>query len=77
MSARSFRIEVKGTLSPALIAAVGGFEVSCVEQGRTTLVGWVPDQVRLFSTLEVLRDLNIELISLNSGPDQPNPSREV
>ena len=64
-------IQVKGTLSPTLLAALEGFEVSSVERGRTTLVGWVSDQARLFSTLEVLRDLNIELVSLNPGPDQP------
>jgi hypothetical protein len=73
MSARSYEIQVKGTLSPTLIAVIEGFEVSRIEQGRTTLVGWVQDQTRLFSTLEVLRDLNIELVSLNPGPDQPIP----
>jgi hypothetical protein len=71
MSARSYEVQVKGTLSPTLIAAIEGFEVSHVEQGRTTLVGWVPDQTGLFSTLGVLRDLNIELVSLNPGPDEP------
>ena len=48
-----------------------------MEQGRTTLVGWVPDQARLFSTLEVLRDLNIELISVNPAPTSRTPRREV
>jgi hypothetical protein len=71
MSAGSYEIQVKGTLSPTLVAAIEGFEVSCVEHGRTTLVGWVPDQARLFSTLQLLRDLNIELVSLNPDPDQP------
>ena len=74
MSARSYEMQVKGILSPPLVAAIEGFQVSHVEQGRTTLVGWVPDQVRLFSTLEVLRDLNIELVSLNPSPDQPIPA---
>jgi hypothetical protein len=74
MSARSYEIQVKGTLSPTLVTAIEGFEVSCVEQGRTTLVGWVPDQARLFSTLQLLRDLNIELVSLNPDPDQPIPA---
>jgi hypothetical protein len=74
MSARSYEMLVKGTLSPTLVAAIEGFEVSHVADGRTTLVGWVCDQARLFSTLEVLRDLNIELVSLNPGPDQPVPA---
>ena len=42
-----------------------GFEVSRCDLGLTHLVGWVPDQARLHSTLEVLRDLNIELVSVN------------
>jgi hypothetical protein len=71
LSTRSYEIQVKGTLSPTLLAALEGFEVSSVEGGRTTLVGWVSDQARLFSTLDVLRDLNIELVSLNPAPDRP------
>jgi hypothetical protein len=69
LSARSFQIEVKGTLSPTLLTAIEGFEVSRVEHGKTTLVGWVPDQARLYSTLEVFRDLNVELVSVNPCPD--------
>jgi hypothetical protein len=76
LSARSVQIEVKGRLSPTLVAAIEGFEVSHVEDGKTTLIGWVPDQARLFSTLEVFRDLNIELVSVNPGPDRPvSPSQ--
>ena len=56
---------VKGRLSPTLVAAMDGFEVICVDEGRTTLVGWIPDQARLHSTFALLRDLNIELVSVN------------
>ena len=65
MNAGSFEIVVKGRLSPTLIAAMDGFEVSRCEFGLTHLVGWVPDQARLHGTLEMLRDLNIELVSVN------------
>ena len=65
MGANSFEIVVKGRLSPTLTAAIDGFEVSRCDHGLTHLVGWVPDQARLHSTLELLRDLNIELISVN------------
>ena len=65
LGARSFEVVVKGRLSPTLTAAIDGFEVSRCEDGFTHLVGWVPDQARLHSTLELLRDLNIELISVN------------
>jgi hypothetical protein len=63
--AKSFEIVVKGRLSPTLMAAVDGFEVSHCDHGLTHLVGWVPDQSRLHSTFELLRDLNIELVSVN------------
>ena len=65
MSAQLFEIVVKGTLSPTLVAAFDGFEVSDIVGGRTTLVGWMPDQARLHSTFALLRDLNIELVSVN------------
>jgi hypothetical protein len=65
LGANSFEIVVKGRLSLTLTAAIDGFEVSHCEHGLTHLVGWVPDQARLHSTLELLRDLNIELVSVN------------
>jgi hypothetical protein len=68
VAAETFEIVVRGRLSPALTAALDGFEVSRCEQGMTHLVGWVPDQSRLHSLLELLRDLNIELASVNPVP---------
>jgi hypothetical protein len=65
LGANSFEIVVKGRLSLTLTAAIDGFEVSHCEHGLTHLVGWVPDQARLHSTLELLRDLNIALVSVN------------
>jgi hypothetical protein len=71
VGAKSFEIVVKGRLSPTLTAAIDGFEVIRCDHGLTHLVGWVPDQARLHSTLELLRDLNIELISVNQS-DEPD-----
>jgi len=65
LNATKFEIVVKGRLSPTLTAAVKGFEVSRCDQGLTHVVGWVSDQARLHGTLELLRDLNIELVSVN------------
>jgi hypothetical protein len=75
LNAGSFEIVVRGRLSPTLTAAIEGFEVSRFEKGLTHLVGWVPDQARLHGTLEMLRDLNIELVSLNpkSSPEPETP----
>jgi hypothetical protein len=66
VSAESFEIVVRGRLTPTLIVALDGFEVSRYAEGFTYLVGWVPDQARLYSLLGVLRDLNIELKSVNA-----------
>ncbi len=65
MDATRYEIVVKGRLSPTLAAAIKGFDVSRCDQGLTHLVGWVSDQARLHGTLELLRDLNIELVSVN------------
>jgi hypothetical protein len=54
-----------------------GFEVSRCDLGLTHMVGWVTDQARLYSTLEVLRDLNIELVSVNSVESPVPQSREA
>ena len=77
MGAGTFEVVVKGRLSPSLVASIGGFEVSRCDDGMTTLVGWVPDQARLFGVLEMLRDLNVELSSVNPAPAaRPLPSTE-
>lgn len=68
MIAGNYEVVVRGRLSPTLVAAFEGFDVTRVEQGSTHLVGWVLDQARLHSTLELLRDLNIELVSVNYVP---------
>ena len=68
MGANKFEIVIKGRLSPTLAAAISGFEVVRCDHGLTHLVGWVTDQAGLHGTLELLRDLNIELISVNPVP---------
>jgi hypothetical protein len=65
VGAESFEIVVRGRLSPTLVAALDGFEVIRCDDGLTHLVGFVPDQSRLHGLLELLRDLNIELVSMN------------
>jgi hypothetical protein len=62
---QSFEIVVNGRLSPTLIAGRSRIRGQPVRLWRNPLVGWVPDQAALHGTLEMLRDLNIELISVN------------
>ncbi len=65
LAATKFEIVVKGSLSPALTAAIEGFEVARCSNGQSHLVGWVPDTARLHGIMERLQDLNIELVSIN------------
>jgi hypothetical protein len=70
-----YEIVVKGRLSPVLIEAIG-FEVSCVEGGRTHLVGHQVDQESLHRAFRVLQDLNIELLSLNELSSPASPAKK-
>ncbi|MCU1476447.1 MAG: hypothetical protein JWQ64_1140 [Subtercola sp.] len=76
MASANFEIVVKGTLSPPLVDAIDGFEVSRVENGLTYLVGWVPDQARLHSLIDALGNLTIELVSVNPLPAPPQSATE-
>jgi hypothetical protein len=76
--AGNYELVVRGKLSPTIVAAFEGFAVTRFEHGSTHLVGWVRDQSRLHSTLELLRDLNIELVSVNMIPaDQPGRRDDI
>jgi hypothetical protein len=77
VTAGNYELVVRGRLSPTLVGAFEGFDVARVEHGATHLVGWVRDQCRLHSTLDLLRDLNIELVSLNAVPtSEPRRRRD-
>jgi len=77
VTATSYEIVVKGRLGPTLASAFDGFEATGVDHGHTHLVGRMIDQSRLHSVLERLRDLNIELISVNRLPDNDQSRRHL
>jgi hypothetical protein len=62
---RTYRVVVRGRLSPALVAAFEDFEAGDVDGGLTPLVGTVSDQEALHRLFRMLSDLNIELVSVN------------
>jgi hypothetical protein len=62
---RTYRVIVRGRLSPGLVAAFEDFEAADVDRGLTHLVGTVPDQEALHRLFRLLSDLNIELVSVN------------
>ena len=61
----SYEIVVKGRLSPVLIEATG-MDSAAVAGGLTTLVAHNCDQARLYSLFNLLRDLNVTLVSVNA-----------
>ncbi|MGA3147802.1 MAG: hypothetical protein ABSF33_10020 [Acidimicrobiales bacterium] len=65
MSVERFEIVVRGKLSPDLVTALDGFDVSHCTDGLTHLVGPVPDQAKIHGLFRSLNDLNIELVSVN------------
>jgi hypothetical protein len=60
-----YKVTDRERLSPALVAAFEGFEAADFDRGVTHLVGVVPNQAILHRLFGVLRDLNIELVSVN------------
>jgi hypothetical protein len=66
MAVETYEIVTRGRMSPSLADALDEFIVARVEHGLSHLVGTVPDQARLHDILRLLRDMNIELVSINS-----------
>jgi hypothetical protein len=62
-----YELVVRGTLSTAITEAID-FDLARSDGGRTFLVGHDVDQARLYGVFSLLRDLNIELVSVNELP---------
>ena len=62
---RSYRLVVKGALSERMAFAFEGLRVSS-RGGETELVGEFADQAQLYGLIDLLRDLGIELVSVNA-----------
>ena len=73
LAIETYEVVVRGRLGPALEAALGDFEVVRCAGGLSHLVGPVPDQARIHGLFQILRDLNIELISVNPIRDGTGP----
>jgi hypothetical protein len=65
VSTGTYEVVTRGTPMPAVLQAMGGFEVASVRHGLSHLIGTIPDQDRMRQLFELLRDLNIELVSIN------------
>ena len=65
MESTRYRIVVKGALTPAFGSGLEGVELERLP-GATALEGEFADQAELYGILERLRNLGIELMSVNA-----------
>jgi hypothetical protein len=61
----AFQIRIKGHLRDDWTDWFGGMTITQEENGDTLLTGPVPDQAALFGLLRRVRDLGMQLISIN------------
>ena len=64
VGAKTYRVVVSGRLSDRFAAAFEGLTLE-TEPGRSSLSGSFADQAQLYGLLDRLRDLGIELVSVN------------
>jgi hypothetical protein len=61
-----YEIKIKGQFDPNWSERFGGLKLTCLEADETLLAGMLPDQAALHGLLELIRDLNITLVSVSS-----------
>ena len=64
-------IRVKGHIDPTWSDWVEGLNISHIDQDQTLLSGVVVDQSTLFGILTKLRDMGLEIVSVNVSDSQP------
>ena len=62
-----YAIKLKGHLDAYWSEWFAGLEMTYLEGDETLLTGTLPDQAALHGLLELIRDRNLTLISVNSG----------
>ena len=60
-----YQVRVRGHLPQSWTEELSGMQLQCEPDGCTFLVGTLPDQAALYGLLTRIRDLGLELISLN------------
>lgn len=61
-----YRIRVRAALRPEWSAWFEGVEVESVDGSTTTLTGRLPDQAALHGLLAKVRDLGLEIVSVET-----------
>lgn len=72
--ATAYRIRVRGQLGSQWSAWFDDVEVAEASGGETTFIGPLPDQTALHGVLARIRDLGLELVSVEAlEPDDATP----
>jgi hypothetical protein len=72
-----YAIKLKGHLDAYWSEWFAGLELTYLEGDETLLTGTLPDQAALHGLLELIRDRNLTLLSVNSGgPATPDSEKE-
>ena len=66
-----YEIKIKGRFDSHWSERFAGLKLTYLESDETLLSGLLPDQAALHGLLELIRDLNITLVSITSG-SSPN-----
>ncbi len=69
-----YEIKIRGYLDPHWSDWFAGLKLSYPEKDETLLSGSLPDQAALHGLLEHIRDLNLTLISVNTGSQSTQDS---
>lgn len=62
-----YEITISGHLDQCWSERFAGLKLTHLEENKTLLAGSLPDQAALHGLLELIRDLNLKLISVTSG----------
>jgi len=72
-----YEIKIRGHLDPRWSDRFAGLKLTHLEGDGTLLSGLLPDQAALHGLLELVRDLNLTLISVTCGcPPTPYSDKE-
>lgn len=65
MMKQPYEIVIRGHLTSQWGEILEGMQIACLEDGNTRLAGVLEDQAALYGLLMLLRDLGMELLSVD------------
>ena len=73
---QDYEIRIKGHLDEGWADWLGGLTIQHEANGDSLLTGSLPDQSALHGLLNRLRDLGVELVSVNPAEDESVPEED-